>query len=267
MSSSTPVNRDAHAGRSRRGHARRKRWFQVHAAVWTAVNAAFLAVWALSAGEPAADVAARQSGFWPGWVMLLTAIPLSVHGLYVFARRPVAAVDAPRGLLAGSGRRMATVLFTDIVGSTERLHELGDRRWGRLLDEHDRLAERYVTGHGGTLVKRTGDGILAVFNAPGPAIRSAVELRDVLRRAGLHIRVGLHSGEIEVRGDGEDVGGIAVHIASRVMAAAGSGEVLVTRTVHDLVQGSDIRLEDRSVHSLKGIGEGWHLFAALGVES
>ena len=262
MSSSTPVNRDARARGSRLGHARRKRWLQVHAAVWTALNAAFLAVWVLATGEPGADEAARQSGFWPGWVMLPTAIPLAIHSLYVFARRPVAAVDAPRSLLGESGRTVATVLFTDIVGSTERLHELGDRKWGQLLDRHDRLAGRYVTGHGGTVVKRTGDGILAVFNAPGPAIRSAVELRDALLREGLHIRVGLHSGEIDVRRNGEDVGGIAVHIASRVMAAAGSGEVLVTRTVRDLVQGSGIQLEDRSVHSLKGIGDGWHLFAA-----
>jgi class 3 adenylate cyclase len=84
---------------------------------------------------------------------------------------------------------MATVLYTDIVGSTERLHELGDRRLGQLLDQHDRLTERYVTGHGGTSVKRTGDGILAVFTAPGPAIRSAVELRDGLRREGLFVPI------------------------------------------------------------------------------
>jgi class 3 adenylate cyclase len=102
---------------------------------------------------------------------------------------------------------------------------------------------------------------------PGPAIRSALEFRDRLRREGLDIRAGLHSGEVDRRDHGEDVGGIAVHIASRVMAAAGPGEVPVTRTVHDLVQGSDIRLDDRSVHSLRGIGDDWHLFAAAGKDA
>jgi class 3 adenylate cyclase len=234
--------------------------------VWATLNAAFVAVWALSAAEPGAG-AALQTGFWPGWIMLLTVPPLAVHGLYVFARRPLAAVDVTREPLLGSGRTIATVLFTDIVASTERVHELGDRRWGRMLDRHDRLAARVVSHHGGTVIKRTGDGILAVFNTPGLAIHSAIEFRDRLRHDGVHVRVGLHSGEIEPRNDGDDVAGIAVHIASRVMAAAGPGEVLVTRTVHDLVRGSDIDFEDRSVHSLKGIGEGWHLFAATGMKS
>jgi class 3 adenylate cyclase len=233
--------------------------------VWAALNASFVAVWALSRAEPGA-AALAQAGFWPGWPMLITVIPLAIHGLYVFARRPVADVDVRRGPFLGSGRTMATVVFTDIVGSTERVHGLGDRGWGEMLDRHDRLAGETVSHHGGAVIKRTGDGILAVFNAPGPAINSAVEFRDRLRRDGVHIRVGLHSGEIELRSDGDDVGGIAVHIASRVMAAAGPGEVLVTRTVHDLVQGSDIALEDRSIHSLKGIGEGWHLFAATGTK-
>ena len=230
------------------------------------LNAASVAVWALSKAEPGA-AGLTQTGFWPGWVMLLTVPPLGVHGLYVFARRPVAAVDVPRGPLLGSGRTIATVLFTDIVGSTERVHDLGDRRWREILDRHDRLAARSVSHHGGTVIKRTGDGILAIFNAPGPAIHSAIEFRDRLLHNGVQIRAGLHSGEIERRNGGDDVAGIAVHIASRVMAAAGPGEVLMTRTVHDLVQGSGIDLEDRSVHALKGIGEGWHLFAATGTRA
>jgi class 3 adenylate cyclase len=107
--------------------------------------------------------------------------------------------------------------------------------------------------------KTTGDGILAIFDAPGAAIRSALALREALREQGLEIRAGVHVGEVEYRG--ADVGGIAVHTASRIMDAAAPGEVLVSRTVHDLVAGSDFLLEDRGAHSLRGVGEGWRLFA------
>ena len=157
-------------------------------------------------------------------------------------------------------RLLATVLFTDIVGSTERAQVEGDERWRELLDVHDELARRLVTREGGRLVKRTGDGILAVFDRPGQGIRCALALRSQLREAGVEIRAGLHTGELDLRGD--DVGGIAVHLAARIMAAAGPGEVLVSRTVRDLVGGSGIPLEDRGTFTLKGLSDPWQLFAA-----
>ncbi len=159
-------------------------------------------------------------------------------------------------------RLLVTVLFTDIVGSTERAREVGDRRWRELLDAHDRLARELVRREGGKLVKTTGDGILAIFDGPGRAIRCAAALREELRPTGLDIRAGLHTGEVERRGD--DVGGIAVHIGARIMGVAAPGEVLVSRTVRDLVAGSGIALEGRGTHALKGVGDEWPLFAVSG---
>ena len=156
-------------------------------------------------------------------------------------------------------RVLATVLFTDIVGSTERAAALGDRRWRELLAVHDDLADRLVHQWGGRLVKTTGDGLLATFDGPGRAIGCAVALRDQLGDVGLRIRAGLHTGEVELRGD--DVGGIAVHIAARVMDSAAPGEIVVSRTVADLVVGSDRTLEDRGTHTLKGVQGDWRLFA------
>jgi class 3 adenylate cyclase len=161
---------------------------------------------------------------------------------------------------AAPDRALATVLFTDIVGSTERAGELRDERWLRLLDVHDETARRVVGGLDGRLIKMTGDGILAIFDGPGRGIRAAALLREELRRAGLDIRAGVHTGEVELR-DG-DVGGIAVHIGARVMSAAAPGEILVSRTVRDLIAGSEIRLEDRGAHQLKGVEGPWQLFAA-----
>jgi class 3 adenylate cyclase len=157
-------------------------------------------------------------------------------------------------------RVLATVLFTDIVGSTERAARLGDRRWRQLLEVHDELAGRLVEQFQGQLIKTTGDGILATFDGPGRAIRCVAALGEELAGIGLQLRAGLHTGEIELR-DG-DVGGIAVHIAARVMAAAGPGEILTSRTVRDLVVGSDIALDDRGTQPLKGVEGTWQLFAA-----
>ena len=178
-------------------------------------------------------------------------------------------VDHVEALLGGLRRRpavadrvLATVLFTDIVGSTEQAGRLGDRRWRELLEVHDELARRVVEEFGGQLVKTTGDGILASFDGPGRGIRCAAALRDELGGIGLQIRVGLHTGEVELRD--ADVGGIAVHLAARVMAAAGPGEILTSRTVRDLVVGSDITLEDRGPHALRGIEGSWQLFAVRG---
>jgi len=156
-------------------------------------------------------------------------------------------------------RVLATVLFTDIVGSTDRASAVGDRAWRATLDEHDALVRAALERHRGKEVKATGDGFLATFDGPGRAIRCALELPTVLAPLGIEIRAGLHTGEIEVRG--EDVGGIAVHIAARVQAGAAPGEVLVSRTVTDLVVGSGIEFDDRGPHVLKGIPGEWQLFA------
>jgi class 3 adenylate cyclase len=160
-----------------------------------------------------------------------------------------------------SDRVLATVLYTDIVDSTKQLERMGDQRWRGLLDMHDDLARRLVDASGGRLIKTTGDGVLATFDGPGRAIRFAAGFRDQLDALGLAIRIGIHAGEIELRGD--DIGGMAVHLAARIMAEAGAGEILVSRTVRDLVVGSDIAFADRGVHHLKGIEGDWPLLAAV----
>ena len=165
------------------------------------------------------------------------------------------------GRVAEPTRVLSTVLFTDIVGSTERAAALGDRRWREVLNVHDELAHRLVEEFGGRLVKTTGDGILATFDGPGRGLGCAAALRVELGGIGVQVRAGLHTGEVELRGD--DVGGIAVHIAARVMAAARPGEILSSRTVRDLVVGSDIALNDRGAHRLKGIQGSWQLFAVM----
>jgi class 3 adenylate cyclase len=156
-------------------------------------------------------------------------------------------------------RVLATVLFTDIVGSTERAAALGDRRWRELLQVHDDLGRRLVEQWGGRVVKTTGDGLLATFDGPGRAIGCAVTFRDQLGDIDLQLRAGLHAGEVELGGD--DVGGIAVHIAARILAEADPGEIVVSRTVRDLIAGSDHTLTDRSTRRLKGVEGDWQLFA------
>ena len=157
-------------------------------------------------------------------------------------------------------RVLATVLFTDIVDSTGRAAALGDREWRRLLGRHDEVARAEVRRWGGQLVSTTGDGILARFEAPTRALRCAFGLQAALSKLGLEVRAGLHTGEIEVRGD--DVGGIGVHIASRVLSQAGPGEVVVTRTVRDLATGADLRFRALGSVALRGVPEPWELFAA-----
>ena len=157
-------------------------------------------------------------------------------------------------------RVLATVLFTDIVDSTRRAAELGDQKWRGILDSHDRLAHQSVERHRGTLVKTTGDGILATFDGPGRAVRCALAFSQAAGQLGLPLRAGLHTGEIEMRG--RDVGGIAVHAAARVMAQAQPGETLVSRVVTDLVAGAGLGFAERGSHELKGIPGRWDLFAA-----
>ncbi len=156
-------------------------------------------------------------------------------------------------------RVLAAVLFTDLVSSTAQLAELGDRRWKDLLDTHDRVLARAVGDHRGKLVDRAGDGMLATFDGPARAVRCATAIGTELRKIGLEMRAGVHVGEIELRGDG--VAGIAVHLAARVMGEAGSGEVIVSRTVRDLTIGSGLEFADRGMHELKGIAGTWELFA------
>jgi class 3 adenylate cyclase len=150
------------------------------------------------------------------------------------------------------------VLFTDIVGSTERAATEGDARWRQLLDRHDEITRACVAERRGIAGKSTGDGFPAHFDGPGRAVRCAEELGARLREVGLEVRAGLHTGEIELRGD--DIGGLAVHVASRVAGLAGAGEVLVSRTVKDLTVGSDVAYADRGEHDLKGVPDGWQLY-------
>ncbi len=164
--------------------------------------------------------------------------------------RPVHAAD----------RALATVLFTAIVSSTARAAALGDGEWTRVLDHHDDVVCREVERHRGRTIKSTGDGMLATFDGPARAIRCAQQICRNVRSLGVAVRAGLHTGEIELRGD--DIGGIAVHIGARVSALAGPGEVLVSSTVKDLVAGSGITFSDRGTHALKGVPDQWRIFAA-----
>jgi class 3 adenylate cyclase len=238
---------------------RRRRWLQLHAGAVALVGVLASGLWLISERGQGIDTT-----FWPGLIVLILLIPLSLHAAVVFMTAPARARparDVPASVPATEAgeRALATVLFTDIVGSTELARRVGDRRWGELLDLHDRAARELVGQLQGRLVKSTGDGILALFDRPGRGIRCATGLRDRLRGHGVEIRAGVHTGEVQLRGD--DVGGISVHVAARVMAAAGPGEVLVSSTVHDLIAGSDYVLEDRGAHALKGVGGEWRLFA------
>jgi class 3 adenylate cyclase len=160
-------------------------------------------------------------------------------------------------------RVLATVLFTDIVGSTARLAEMGDRRWRNLLASHDGMVGRQLARFGGRLVRSLGDGALATFDGPARAAACAQAVVAGAAQLGIDVRAGLHTGEIEL--DGDDISGIAVHIAARVADLAGPGEVLVSRTVCDLVAGSALEFEDRGVHELKGVPAPWQLYALVGV--
>ena len=166
--------------------------------------------------------------------------------------RPVPAIE----------RVLATVLFTDIVDSTRCAVELGDERWKELLGRHDAQVRRQLERFQGREVNTTGDGFVATFDGPARAIRCATAIRDAVRSLGLEVRAGVHTGEVEVRDD--DISGIAVHLAARVAGAAGAGEVLVSRTVVDLVAGSGLSFAARGEYALKGVPGEWELFAVEG---
>jgi class 3 adenylate cyclase len=157
-------------------------------------------------------------------------------------------------------RVLATVLFTDIVDSTRRAAEIGDRDWHALLDAHDAVVRAQLARFRGREVNTSGDGFLAMFDGPQRAIRCAMAIRDAVQALGIVVRAGLHTGECEVRGD--DIGGIAVHIGARVSALAGPNDVLVSSTLRDLVIGSGLEFEDRGAHQLKGVPGEWQIFAA-----
>ncbi len=180
--------------------------------------------------------------------------PAGVIAGFLGASRDAGLRDSPR-----PDRVLATVLFTDIVGSTERAAEIGDRAWRELLDRHHDAVREVVSRFNGRVLDTAGDGFLVLFGGPGPAIRAAQAVIEAVRRLGLEVRAGIHSGEVEVAG--RDIRGIAVHVGARVMALAGGGEILVSSTVRDLVAGSDIALDDRGSHSLKGVPGEWRLFS------
>jgi pimeloyl-ACP methyl ester carboxylesterase/class 3 adenylate cyclase len=176
-------------------------------------------------------------------------------------------VDAMEEFLTGqistasSDRVLATILFSDIVGSTDRASELGDRRWRAVLEQHDQLMGREIDRHRGRWVKSTGDGCLATFDSPARAIRCAHACVEGMNKAGIDIRTGIHTGEIELRG--ADIAGMAVHIAARVAANAQPGEVLISSSVPPLVVGSGLRFAERGLHELKGVPDEWSLYALV----
>lgn len=177
----------------------------------------------------------------------------------VLAEEVSAFLTGRRELAIEFDRVLATVMLTDIVDSTGQVSQLGDRKWGELLGAHDKIAQEQVEHHRGRLIKSTGDGVLATFDGPGRAIACAQAISVRVAPLGIEIRSGVHTGEIKLRGD--DIGGLAVHIAARVSALARSGEVLVTKIVTDLVAGANIRFTDRGEHELRGAEGNWHLFA------
>jgi class 3 adenylate cyclase len=169
-------------------------------------------------------------------------------------------VQVAEEITTDSDRVLTTVLFTDIVGSTQRAAELGDGRWRQVLAEHHAIVREQIRRFGGREIDTAGDGFLVAFNSAARAVRCAVAVRDHVGRAGLRVRAGVHAGESEESG-GKLIG-IALHIGSRLLGLARPGEVLVSSTVRDLVTGSGIEFDDRGEHALKGISGQWHLYAA-----
>jgi pimeloyl-ACP methyl ester carboxylesterase len=191
-------------------------------------------------------------------------LPTADHVSFVLDADPL--MDAIQEFLTGTTHRgdtdraLKTVAFTDIVESTQRAAELGDRRWRGLLEMHESIAQREVESARGRLVKFTGDGLMATFDGPARAVQCMQTIGEHLEPLGLPIRAGVHTGEVELIGD--DIGGIAVHVAARIAALAGAGEVLTSSTVRDLVAGSGLVFEDRGEQTLKGVPEPWRVFAA-----
>ena len=183
--------------------------------------------------------------------VLTSATALEEIAEFLTGERPPVEVD----------RILTTLLFTDIVGSTERAASMGDQAWRSLLDAHDRTVRDHLRRFRGKEINTTGDGFVASFDGPARAIRCGLSIAEATRPLGIDLHLGLHTGECEVRGD--DLGGLAVHIAARVAACAAPGEVLVSGTVKDLVAGSRIDFVDRGEHELKGVPGSWRLYRAM----
>jgi class 3 adenylate cyclase len=171
-------------------------------------------------------------------------------------------VTGARKRASTADRVLATVLFTDIVGSTQRAATEGDRRWSTLLESHDAISRSVINQNGGRVIKQTGDGVLATFDGPGRAVQCAIALRDTLRTLAIDIRAGIHTGEVEVRGD--DISGIGVHVAARVMGYADPGQIWVSGAVPLLMVGSNVEFDPRGEWTLKGIPGEWSLLAVRG---
>ena len=250
--------------------ARYRRAVREKLAGWASVNLICTGIWL--AGPD-------NVPFWPIWPLIFTTVGLLgllIRGADAQAeelekeRRKSAEKEASRarrltttpavGAAAPTGRVLATVLYVDVVNSTGRAAELGDRRWGELLDEFEAIVADEIENAGGELVKTVGDSCLATFATPADAVRAGLAVRDRMAAIGLAVRGGIHTGELQLRGD--DVAGIAVHIGQRVCAQADAGELLVSRTVVDLVAGSGIEFTDRGSHDLKGVPGQWQLFSA-----
>jgi class 3 adenylate cyclase len=196
----------------------------------------------------------------------LAVFPGADHLVWVGDWEPI--VDEIEEFLTGSRHRsdpdraLATILFTDIVSSTERAAEMGDQRWRAVVERHDEVIRSEIERYEGRPIKTLGDGFLAVFEGPAKAIRAARAMCDAVRLLGIEIRAGVHTGECDRRG--EDLAGIAVNVAARIVAHAGAGEVLASSTVRELVLGSGVEFSDRGTFTLKGVPDEWHLFAVTG---
>ena len=195
-------------------------------------------------------------------------LPGNEHGFVNDPEMVVRVGDEAERFLTGSlqdaeaDRVLATVMFTDIVDSTRRAAELGDRPWRAVVERHDAVVREHLARFRGREIKSLGDGFLATFDGPARAVRCGAGIAQAVRALGIEVRAGLHTGEIELRGN--DIGGIAVNVAARIAAIAGPGTALVSNTVRDLVAGSGLRFEDRGRHALKGLPEELQLYAVLG---
>jgi class 3 adenylate cyclase/pimeloyl-ACP methyl ester carboxylesterase len=213
----------------------------------------------ITPNEGVRDLAARIRG--------ARYVELQGDAVYPFLGDTDAVIDEIEGFLTGAhgpaptARTLATVLFTDVVGSTTRASELGDRQWHDLLDAHHREVRSVIDRYAGREVDTAGDGFLVTFDGPERAVGAGLAAVDAVQRIGLHLRAGLHTGEV-IR-SGAEVSGVAVHIGARVAALAGTDEVLVTRTVKDLALGSTLEFEDAGEHALKGVPEPWQLFRVV----
>jgi class 3 adenylate cyclase len=212
----------------------------------------------------AADLTREVASLIPG--ARFVELPGTDH--LIFSEDVDAVIDEIEEFVTGArtgadpDRVLATLLFTDIVGSTSRAARMGDRRWRDLLDQHHALVRAEVERFGGREVATTGDGFFATFDGPGRAVRCALSASEAVSALGVEIRAGVHTGEVEVRG--ADLGGLAVHIGARIASLAGDREVLVSSTVRDLLAGSGLSFHDRGEHRLKGVPGVWRVFAASG---